>query len=179
MAQPFSMLSQAASFMDPDMRQAKTLIDGIKMRVPVLRQTLQPKRDPLFGDPVPNPGYLSIERHVPGVDPIKIEMEKVGYIPTAPQSHIGGVRLTPEQYDKYQATAGPLVHEALDEIVNSPGWKDLPAGDRRKELESTVKTMREMAAQTIQMEYPGLIEAGIDRQDKFLETGSKKLAVQH
>ena len=176
--QPISMLSQAASFMDPNMRQAKTLIDGIKMRLPILRQTLQPKRDPLFGDPVPNPGHLSIERHVPGADPIKLEMEKVGYIPAAPSNAIGGVRLTPEQYDKYQATAGPLVHEALNEIVNSPGWKDLPAGERRQDLEQAVKSMRAMAAQTIQMDYPKLIEAGIDRQDKFLETGSRKRATQ-
>ena len=43
------------------MRQAKTIIDGLKYRIPYLRETLLPKRD-WSGQPVPNPQYGNILR---------------------------------------------------------------------------------------------------------------------
>lgn len=182
--QPITFLSQAASAADPNMREAKGLIEGLMMRLPGLRQMLPVKRDPLYGNPLPNPGYAGsggagLVRMSPEADPIKMEMEKVGYFPGYPNKALGGVHLTREQYEKYQATAGPLVHDALTDLVNSPGWHDLPAGDRRKDLEGTVKSMRQEAASAIQADEPELIEAGIDRQDRFLETGSRKQTIQH
>ncbi len=179
MSLPLASLSQAASFIDPHMREAKGLIDGIMMRTPGLRQLLPVKRDPLYGDPRPNPGYLTLLRHVPAADPIKIDMENVGYFPTKPANHIGGVLLTREQYDKYQATAGPAVHKALNALVSRPGFDQLPAGVQRKQFEDTVKRMRELAARTIQMEnQAALMKAGRERREKFNKTGSKKLAIQ-
>ena len=52
--------------------------------------------------------------------------------PRAPQRHIGGVQLTPEQYDRYEATAGPLVRQAFDvagiTVTLCPGHIAPPVG---------------------------------------------------
>jgi len=172
-AQPISFLSQAASFMDPHAREAKTLIDGVKMRLPFLRETLPAKLDPLYGEPRPNPGYLNIERHVPVMaDPVKQELERLDYHPTAPAPHISGVRLTPEQYDRYQATAGPLVKEALTALVQQPGWSDIPAELRKEALQKTVRTMRAYAAMSMQMDQPEIIESARQARLKRIGLGN-------
>lgn len=121
---PVSFLAQAASFHDPYMRVANDYISALKYRLPLLREELPAKRDPLYGEPVANPGYHAIFRGVPVMqDKVKSELDRIGYFPTAPRKEIGGVKLTPEQYDKYEATAGPLVKAALNDLVRSPLWQ--------------------------------------------------------
>jgi hypothetical protein len=161
-AQPVSMLSQAASFTDPHMREARTLIEGIMMRLPGLRQKLEPKLDPVFGTPMPNPGYHSIERHAPvTADPIKLEMEHAGYFPAKPSNHVGGVKLTPELYHRYQATAGPLAHEILGEMIQQPEWETLPAGLKKQQLQKGLEIARKAARDALQAENPELVMQGM------------------
>src|SRR6185437_4514097 len=58
---PFSSLvTQTASFLDPQMRSARTFLDGLLYRMPGIREDLAPKRDPLYGEPVTNPGYGNV-----------------------------------------------------------------------------------------------------------------------
>jgi hypothetical protein len=151
---PFSsLLSQTASYADPDMRRAKTFIDGLLYRLPGARETLAPKLDPLYGTPMENPSYGRIIRAVPVQhDPIKDELTRIGYIPTAPRDQIGGVKLTPEQYLKYQATAGPYVRAKLQEIMTNPMWQkynDRPEW-QKEWARSAVSFGRDKAARVIQ-----------------------------
>ena len=131
---PFSsLLTQTASFIDPHMRVAKSMVAALDNRIPGLRETLLPKRDPLYGEPLDNPGFHGILRSLPiNTDPVKAELERVNLHPTAPRDVIGGVKLTPDQYDRYEATAGPLVNRALTSLVNHPGWQPkYPTGGPR------------------------------------------------
>lgn len=163
---PFSSLvTQTASFVDPQMRAARTFLDGLLYRMPGMREDLAPKRDPLYGEPVANPGYMNIIRKAPvEQDFAKSELTRIGYYPHAPQHEIGGVKLTPEQYDKYQATAGPLVKQALDRLVRSPRWSEQPPQWQIQAAKSTISYARKIAAQAMQIDDPSLILAGRARR---------------
>jgi len=167
---PFSsLLSQTASFVDPHMRIAKSMVAGLENRIPSLRETLLPKRDPLYGEPLENPGYHNILRSLPiNNDPVKLELERVNLHPTAPRDVIGGVKLTPEQYDRYQATAGPLVQRALTSLVNHQGWQSIPLANRADTLRATISAMRQQAATAIQISDPKLIQQGLQQRLDYL-----------
>lgn len=167
---PFSsLLSQTASFMDPHTRVAKSMVNGLLNRLPVLRETLAPKRDPLYGEPVENPGHHGILRSEPiNTDPVKLELERVNLHPSAPRDVIGGVKLTPEQYDRYQATAGPLVQRALESLVNHPGWQSIPAPARADTLRATISAMRQQAATAMQIAEPKLVQQGLQQRLDYI-----------
>jgi hypothetical protein len=118
---------------DPNMREAKTFVDGIRNAVPFARQDLLPKRDWL-GMPLANPGYGGgptggiLRTRAVNADPIDLEIQQLHHKPTPPQDRIGGVKLSPEMYDRYQAMAGPLTRMALESMVNNPDWHNLPCG---------------------------------------------------
>jgi hypothetical protein len=166
---PFSsFVSQTASFMDPDMRQAKTFIDGLKYRIPGLREELLPKRD-WSGQPVANPGYHNIIRErEANADPLDLEMARLSIHPAPPQDRIGGVKLPPQMYDQYQVTAGAFTRSMANHFVNQPGWANLPAFVREDTLKNIISSTRQSAAATIQMGYPQVLMQGVaDRMAKI------------
>lgn len=176
---PFSSgMRQTASFMDPEMREAKTFLDGIKYAVPGVREGLLPKRD-WTGTPVENPSYHSVIRAgTARRDPLDLEMQTLNIKPTPPSNRIHGVKLTPELYDKYQSTAGPFTKTALDSMVNQPSWHDLPPFVRENTIRATIKSTREAAAAMMQAGHPEIIQQGVaDRLSRIRgEKPARKLA---
>jgi hypothetical protein len=156
-----SALRQAAAYMDPDMREAKNFIDGLRYNIPVAHEGLLPRRD-WTGNVIPNPAYHSVLRGGNAVaDPINLEMQALNIWPTLPRNRIGGVKLTPQQYDEYQAHAGPLTHTMLEHMVGAPGWKSMPPFIRETMIRSMIKSTRAQAAAYMQMRHPELITQGI------------------
>jgi hypothetical protein len=159
-----SFLGQTASFMDPEMRQAKTIVDGFKYRIPGERETLLPKRD-WSGVPVPNPQYGNILRQTQAqADPIDLEMARLGIHPAPPQDRIGGVKLPPGLYDKYHASTAPLTRMMLGNLVDTEGWNDLPPGVREDVIRKTIAAARKYSASAMQMAYPQIIQQGVDNK---------------
>lgn len=162
-AQPLSFLSQTASEFDPYMREASTFVNAFKNRVPGLRSDLLPKRDPLYGEPIPNPGYHSFVRTAPqNTDPVKQEMDRLQYYPGAPQKSIGGVKLTPEQYDRYEATAGPLAKQALTATIRSPEYQNAPDVQKRGMLKGYLEWARDRAKSAMQAENPQITRDAVN-----------------
>lgn len=175
---PFSSFQrQVASAMDPSMREAKTVVDGLRYYIPGVRQGLNPKRDWL-GQPIANAGYGG-DLSVPGVsaviqhrdaepNPLALEMQTLNLRPAPPQDRIRGVKLTPQMYDTYQATAGPFLKEVLSQYVNQPGWHDMPLSVRQELVKKAIKATRSMSETAMQMQYPQLIEQAVkDRFDRI------------
>jgi hypothetical protein len=160
---PFSsFLSQNASIVDPSARVANGLIDALKYRLPFERETLLPKRDALYGEPVANPGFHTIMRESPvQTDPAKLELDRLKYYPTAPQKQIGHVKLTDEQYDRYEATAGPLVKQMLNTAIQAPRYQQMPDVAKQELLKGIIAAGRARARQAMQMAYPEIIQQGI------------------
>lgn len=158
-----SFLSQNASIIDPYMRKADDLVSGLKYRIPLLRETLPVKRDPLYGEPVPNPGYHTVFRSAPSrADAVKLEMARLDYHPGAPVNRVGGLKLTPEMYDEYEATAGPLVKQMLQSYVSQPAYQSLPDSVKAREFHAIVSTGRAQARLAIMAHHPELMQQGIE-----------------
>ncbi len=166
-----SLLRQVASSMDPSMREAKTVVDGLRYYIPVARQGLLPKRDwsgtPIanagYGGDLPVPGVSSIIQHRSAVaDPVALEFQALDIKPAPPQDRIKGVKLPPQLYDIYQSTTGPFTKTALENYINTPGWHDLPIGVRQDIFRSTIRATREAAGAAMQMRYPQLIQQGVE-----------------
>lgn len=159
---PYSSFEkQAASFTDPYMREVKTFLDGIKYSIPGERQSLLPKRD-WSGQPVENPGFESVIRAGHAItDPVDQELGRLGINAGPPRDIIGGVKLPPQLYDQYQATAGPYTRAALTALVTNPNWGKMPAFQQAAVMRATMAATRRQAQAAMQMAHPELIQAGV------------------
>lgn len=155
-ADPFTMGAQLASERDPFMREADTILRGIMMRTPFAREELMPKRDPLYGEPLPNPGFHAAPlRSAPvNADPVKNELDRLKYYPDAPERNIGHVKLNNEQYDRYEATAGPFVKQLLNTAIRTPHYQQMPDVGREQMLKGMIEAGRARARMAMQMWYP-------------------------
>ncbi len=156
-----STVKQAASFTDPYMREAKTFLDGIKYSIPGLRQSLLPRRR-WDGQPVENPGYDSVIRAGHAItDPVDQELARLGIHAAPPQDRIGGVKLSPQLYDQYQATAGPFARAALNAVVSNPNWSKTPDYQRAQVMRAIITATRKRAEAAMMMAHPELIQAAV------------------
>jgi hypothetical protein len=163
--------------MDPDMREAKTFIDGLRYRIPGERQTLLPKRDWL-GAPIDNPQYGSIIRNrAVNLDPVNLEMALLGLHAAPPPDRVGGVKLPPRMYDEYQVKAGAITRPALEQFINSPGWYDQPAFVREEVFKKTIALSRQQAAAELQMGHPDIWETKLQNIRNHIE-GNKAIKLQ-
>lgn len=172
-----SFQRQVASAMDPYMRETKSVVDGLRYYIPNQRQGLQVKRDWLgapmanagYGGDAPVPGVSALIQHRNAVpDPVSTEMAALDLRPAPPQNRIRGVKLTPDLYDTYQATAGPFLHQTLSAYINAPGWHELPTSVRQEVVRNAIKVSRTSSAAAMQMAHPELIQQAVkDRVDRI------------
>lgn len=167
---PFSVgMGQIARATDPDLRNAQTLLDAIKVKIPGLSQTVHARYD-IWGQPMEQQGSLGPDAlsalAVSRVshDPVNLEMDRLGYAPAAPEKKIRGVQLAPEQYDEYQMLSGRLAKSQLDGLVNSEGWQAIPDFAQKELYERTVRDARQTAAGLMQMRHPDLIHQGVQNR---------------
>lgn len=138
-----SALAQTASSMDSDQRRVDGLMDTVKQRIPVWRETLLPKIDPLTGEPVPNSRGLGlVATSQQSSDPVLSEAVRLGVgapgaptsikLPSGPDRTLGEVKLTPDQQNLFTSAAGKLSHEILSRFVGTDAWDNLPDVYQRK-----------------------------------------------
>ena len=129
---------------DPYKRQIDSIKDAVMARIPGLRESLQPQRDP-FGQPVPNDTRLGIVSPVnvttPSTDLVRTEAARLSSIgnglgapavprsvelPNAGQRDVGKVPLSPEQRDLFGDVSGHLAYSIMEDAVADPRWATLP-----------------------------------------------------
>ena len=186
---PFSSaVSQTAAAMDPNMRIAKTFVDGLKYQLPGKfygfgRETLLPVRD-WAGEPIANPAYGTMlrERQV-NTDPVVREFATLGIRPAPPRDEISVpnigtvVKLPPMFYDKYQVLAGSYLKTMLEAAVQQPGWTELPVYTRQMVFQRIMETTRKTAADTLLLAYPQLVQQGVENRYNQI-TGNKPTKLQ-
>jgi len=166
---PYSVGSgQIAAFNDPYLREVRSVMDGIKYRIPGMRETLLPKRD-IFGQPQYNPAYHSILRMSPvASDPVTLELDRLGIYPATLPNRIGGIQLTPELYDEYQAKAGAYARAAVEGYIQHPGWHNLPQFIQEQTLRAQITAAHKRAAAQIQAQQIGtpqdIIKQGVENK---------------
>lgn len=170
---PFSVgMSQMARATDPYSRQARTLTDAIKAKVPGLSETLFPRRD-VWGEPMPSrevlgaPGVSAIYMTRMNNDPVNKAMLDLNIYPAQVERKIVNVQLTPREYDDYARIAGRMTKADLDRIVNSPAWNQMPVEAKHYAIQHTIEMDRNTAREMMKGKYPRIpAEATIVKQKR-------------
>jgi hypothetical protein len=134
---PFSVgMSYMARASDPYTRQARTLADEVRSKVPGLSEQLLPRID-VWGEPMPNKtalltsGLTAIWEQRVNNDPVNKAMLALGMHQAMPERTIRNVRLTDQEYNDWATMKGRLTKLALDRIVRSPTFLNLPPEGKR------------------------------------------------
>ena len=129
-----------------------------------MNKRLPPRRN-IFGDPIIlqgglgpdliSPIYVSADRK----DAVADEMVRLKLTPSMPDRKIGGVELTPQQYDEYAQLAGKPLRPILQQIIASPRYAKAPDFIKVKLLNETLSRVLEEATRQLQVKYPDLLAA--------------------
>ena len=159
---PYSVgMAQAARAMDPYSRQARTIMDAIRERVPGMSESLHARRD-IWGDEVPSgdallaPGITAIYARRMGSDPVNQALWNLGIYPAQVRREIRNVPLTDDQYDDFVRVAGRSTKMRLDAIVRSPDFQSWPNSTRHEVIEEVLRQSREAARGWVMMKYPDI-----------------------
>jgi len=171
---PYSVgLNQVNRAIDPYTRQARTVVDAMKAKVPGLSQELLPRRD-MWGEMLPSrdalvsPAITAIFMQKRATDPVNIEMVRLGMGPAPPERKILNQQLTDEQYDYYSMIAGRMAKGRIDSMVRSPDWANVPDGQKRDLISLQIKNSREAARQAIMARDPTIaVRAAQAKKDKL------------
>lgn len=160
------IVAQAERLVDPTLREAHTLTDALKSRIPVLSETLMPRRD-VWGEPIVNQGSLGPDIGNPifesrdTKDPVNRELMADGFSPSRLDRKIRGVDLTDKQYDDYSRVAGRTAKMLLNQVVQTQGFASMPLSIRHDIVKKTVEAAREMASNMTMIQNPDIIRAAI------------------
>lgn len=166
-----TIAAQATRVDDPYLRDARTVIDAIKARVPGMSTDL-PVRRGIWGEPIRfqggvGPDFISpaYESYIQN-DPVNQWLLGLKVWPAQVRREIKGVELTPEQYDDFTRIAGRFSKMRLDELVAVPGIKDLPKFAQVELVQKALADSRERARQLMLLRNPKIIQDAVDARKK-------------
>ena len=125
-----SIAAATTRALDPELKEAQTILDKIKSRIPGVAGGLFPKRD-IWGN--------AIERDLAGVaamvSPVYVaegkgtkadqEVVRLGVRIGKPSKKIGEQELTPEQYDRLAVEAGAEAKKRVDRFVGQKSYNNM------------------------------------------------------
>jgi hypothetical protein len=165
---PFSVaMSQMARASDPYTRDAHTVADAIKGKIPGLSQSLMPRRD-VWGEILPSreslgpAGVLAIWEQQRNEDPVNKALLNLSIYPAAVGRKIRNVELTEQEHDDWARLAGRLAKLRMDAIVRSPSFQNMPNPIKHDLVTEQLRQSREVAQNMMFMKYPHLL---VDAQD--------------
>ncbi|OAO02584.1 hypothetical protein A8B75_11625 [Sphingomonadales bacterium EhC05] len=139
-------VAQAARTIDPTFREANTIGDYIKSRVPGMGSSLPAKRD-FWGQPIVGEGGLGPDAISPiwestrKNDPVTNELLNVGVRSGPPQRG----SMTPHQYGEFQERAGTLAKESLGRLIETKRYQAMPTEAKAKLIKKIISDNRETA----------------------------------
>jgi len=160
-----NIIGQPTTMADPVVREVNSALEAIQARIPGMRQDLLPKRDWL-GEPVQTKERLGVvmpvrEQQISD-DKVRQEAARLDIsMAAAPKkTHIGkgtgklgDVKLTPEEQDAFEKIGGEFAHGILQNIVNAPGYDQMPDMVKRKIFGNVLTAAHRVAAvQALPME---------------------------
>ncbi|QJC78213.1 hypothetical protein [Pseudomonas umsongensis] len=152
-AQPFTLLSNAASTSDPYARESDGPLDSIMNRTPGLRTQLPAKRD-AWGQTVPNAmnqyGALSmavpVAKSTQKTDPALLEAARIGYSPGETEPHFTLNKRRFELDDKQQAEfaelSGALALKTIRSAMQGEGWRALGDDQKKSRMSAQMRKAR-------------------------------------
>lgn len=166
---PFSVgMSQTARMVDPYQRQARTLLDAARNKIPFASEALEP-RIGIWGQPIAS--HTMISPSTATNDPVDARLRALGLGVTAIPRKVTGINLTDQQYTNLAKTAGMLAHQRLTAMVQAPGFSQLPAGIQTKAIQETITKSREAARALVKMQNPAIIQQAAQNKQNLKING--------
>jgi phage FluMu protein gp41 len=142
-----SVVASLERGVDPELRDAQTVIDTLKSRIPGLSKDL-PARLNLWGEPIKAEGN-AVARVISAAYKSKVkgnaidkEMARLKLFPSMPSRKIGDIELTPRQYYNYARMAGQESKKRLMKEVKSSWWKRKSDDAKRATIEAIIRASR-------------------------------------
>jgi hypothetical protein len=160
-----AIASQSAQALDPHLRDARTVMDAIKRRVPVLSQSVPVRRN-VWGEPVSSgdavgpdilsPFYASMASN----DPFRKEIARLRAPLAMPRRYLTiegrRVNLGAKQYDELVQLTGQPAKQYLEQQVGSPEWRSMNDGERRELVKETLAEFRAAGRDALLANHPEL-----------------------
>jgi hypothetical protein len=176
-----NIIGQPTTMADPVVREVNGMIEAIQARVPGMRQDLLPKRDWL-GGPVETKervGVVLPSRTLKvSEDKVRLEAARMDIsMAAAPKkTHIGkgtgklgDVPLTPEERNTFAKVGGEMAHKILTNIVNAPGYDQIPDLVKRKIFSKVQTASHQVAA---------VAALPMDKRIAYIQSISEKVATE-
>lgn len=135
---------------DPEIRQARNILNVIKSRIPGLSESVPYKMD-VWGEPIKRPG-TSITRFLSPVqisqtrgEPIDIELAKLKLNLGMPSKKIKNIELNDSEYMEMVSTSGKIAKMELNRMVQEPWYNQLSPEDKEKEIRKVMFEIRDDA----------------------------------
>ncbi len=168
-------VSQINRQIDPDLREARTILDVAKSQIPFASQTLHP-RIGAWGEPIPTlqsltPGLTAIYMDHYRNDPTNQTLLRLGVGPSPIPRSLRGVQLTDDQHEELARMAGKLAKVRLDQIIGMEGFDRISPEMQTRLLTRAIDKTRQTAEDLMLMNNEDLV-------NKAREAKLKKLGVQ-
>jgi len=167
---PFSVgMAQLDRAMDPYTREARTVLDSVRAKIPGASENLMPRRD-IWGEPIANRSALggaaltAIYEQAVNRDPVNAAMVKLGVKAAMPPHSIRNVQLTDQQYDDFSRIAGRMAKLRLDAIVRSAQFLNSPGHTQHDIIVETIRGSRETARGVMMQKYPEIAKQAMQNR---------------
>jgi endonuclease YncB( thermonuclease family) len=160
-----ALSAQTAQATDPNLRDARNIVDAIKARVPVLSQSVPVRRD-VWGQPVARGDAIGPDILSPfyassiSPDPVRQEVARLGVPVGMPQRYltIDGqhVPLNAQQYDELTQLSGHPAKKYLEGAIRTPEYQSLDAAGRVEFIKDAMADFREAGRDALISRHPEL-----------------------
>lgn len=154
-------VAQYTQSQDPFVREARSMLDAIKARVPGYSSTLVAKRN-VFGEQIKREGAVGPDILSPFFvstvkdNPVAQEMLRVGYFPSMPNRVLAGHKLTAEQYDRFVEVSGKRATARLNRLISSSRWNSKSDTDKQDTIRDEFTAARKVARDELRKLWPEL-----------------------
>ncbi len=162
-------LAQIARLQDPTFREARSMLDTIRSRIPGFREELSPRLSP-FAKPIVSQGAAGpdiisrVFRSKIKNDPVVKELLRLDVIPRRPKRKVGGIQLTPQQFQAFTEFSRKSLKQDLDVIVGSPVFKAMLDFDKEKLLRRMISSASKNGREELLLAFPALDQQLIEKQ---------------
>jgi hypothetical protein len=175
-----SFIGQFAYSQDPYLRDARSMLEKIKSRVPGYSETVEARLD-FWGNPREreltssdilnylNPIYMKTDKK----DKITEEMIRLQHFPGMPRRKIAGIELTSKQYTEYVKNSRQPAHKLLKAIVEDPYWDTLNRIQKQDMIDDTLRYFQKNAREALMMEPEILNQRILLMQQEVKQMGER------
>jgi hypothetical protein len=187
-----------------EMKELRTVMDGVRSRIPGLSDSLPPKRD-VFGDKIspldralPGASGTDLARRISPVvygkettDPVKLELAQLKYPFKEASPRLGNFDLRlfktgegRDAYDRYQELAGTTtiggktLHEALQHLITSDRYQRLQAPTNGEDVVENSKNPRIQEVQRLLFKYRDRAADQLRKETPTLSAAEKDLKMR-